>query len=127
MERRSSLPRWIESPNLAGAHSYSGRMTSEGRTERLILKPLELADTEQIQALFPHWVIVRYLLNRVPWPYPPDGALFYCREIALPQMERGEAWHWTLRLRTAPVQCELRPYLRSSRETVRRSETRAGE
>ena len=24
------------------------------------------------------------------------------RDIALPQMERGEAWHWTLRLRNAP-------------------------
>ena len=47
---------------------------------------------------------MRFLLNRVPWPYPPDGALYYCREIALPQMERGEAWHWTLRLRSAPAE-----------------------
>lgn len=79
-------------------------MISEGATERLILSPLEIADAEQIQALFPHWEIVRYLLNRVPWPYPPDGALQFCREIALPQMERGEAWHWTLRLRAEPSQ-----------------------
>jgi RimJ/RimL family protein N-acetyltransferase len=79
-------------------------MISEGQTERLLLRPLALADAEQIQALFPHWEIVRYLLNRVPWPYPPDGALQFCCEVALPQMERGEAWHWTLRLRTAPSQ-----------------------
>ncbi len=77
-------------------------MIPEGATERLILRPLEIADAEQIQVLFPHWEIVRYLLNRVPWPYPPDGALQYCRDIALPQMQRGEAWHWTLRLRTEP-------------------------
>jgi RimJ/RimL family protein N-acetyltransferase len=77
-------------------------MISEGRTERLILRPLVLADAEQIQERFPHWEIVRYLLNRVPWPYPPDGALAFCRDVALPQMERGEAWHWTLRLNSAP-------------------------
>ena len=68
-----------------------------GRTARLILKPFELADAPQIQALFPRWEIVRYLASRVPWPYPPDGAEQYLREVALPQMERGEAWHWTMR------------------------------
>jgi RimJ/RimL family protein N-acetyltransferase len=77
-------------------------MMPEGRTKRLVLHPLELADAAQIQQEFPHWEIVRYLLNRVPWPYPPDGALQYCRDIALPQMERGEAWHWTLRLTAEP-------------------------
>ena len=81
---------------------YNRRMIPEGSTERLILRPLKMADAAQIQELFPHWEIVRYLLNRVPWPYPSNGALTYCREIALPQMERGEAWHWTLRRRSAP-------------------------
>ena len=79
-------------------------MTAEGETERLILRPLTLADAEQIQGLFPHWKIVRYLRNIVPWPYPPDGAAHFCQEIALPQIERGEGWHWTLRLRSAPEQ-----------------------
>jgi RimJ/RimL family protein N-acetyltransferase len=46
-------------------------MVAEGATERLILRPLALADAAAIQELFPHWEIVRYLLNRVPWPYPP--------------------------------------------------------
>ncbi|MGB6691274.1 MAG: GNAT family N-acetyltransferase [Terracidiphilus sp.] len=77
-------------------------MIPEGRTERLILKPLELDDAEQIQKIFPHWEIVRYLLNRVPWPYPPNGALQYCRDEALPQMRRGDAWHWTIRLNAEP-------------------------
>ena len=61
-----------------------------------------MGDAEAIQRLFPQWEIVRYLQNRVPWPYPADGAVTYCRETALPQMERGEAWHWTLRLRERP-------------------------
>ncbi len=77
-------------------------MIVEGRTERLILRPQRLADAEQIQALFPQWEIVRFLMNRVPWPYPPDGALEYIRDIAVPQMERGEAWHWTIRPATEP-------------------------
>jgi [ribosomal protein S5]-alanine N-acetyltransferase len=73
-------------------------------TPRLLLRPLELADAEQTQRLFPHWEIVRYLANVVPWPYPADGALTYYRDVALPGMERGEEWHWTLRLKTAPDQ-----------------------
>jgi RimJ/RimL family protein N-acetyltransferase len=76
----------------------------EGRTDRLILKPLELADAEQIQQLFPRWEIVRYLAGRVPWPYPPDGAAQFFREVALPEMERGDSWYWTLRLHEEPRQ-----------------------
>ncbi len=71
-------------------------------TPRLLLQPLTSADAEPVQRLFPQWEIVRYLANVVPWPYPPDGALSYHRDLALPAMERGEEWHWTLRLRTAP-------------------------
>jgi hypothetical protein len=41
-------------------------MDSESKTERIILRPLEMADARQMQALFPHWEIVRFLLNRVP-------------------------------------------------------------
>jgi [ribosomal protein S5]-alanine N-acetyltransferase len=71
-------------------------------TPRLWLRPLQLADAEQVQRIFPQWEIVRYLANKVPWPYPPDGAHKYIRDIALPAEARGEAWHWTLRLKTAP-------------------------
>jgi RimJ/RimL family protein N-acetyltransferase len=77
-------------------------LTPPLETPRLLLLPLELADAEQAQILFPHWEIVRYLGSVVPWPYPPDGALTYYRDIALPAMERGEEWHWTLRLKTSP-------------------------
>ena len=77
-------------------------MVSGGETRRLLLRPLELADARQIQKTFPQWEIVRFLLNRVPWPYPPDGALQHLRDVALPAMERGDQWTWTLRLKTAP-------------------------
>ena len=43
--------------------------------------------------------MVRYLAGEIPWPYPPDGALVFCRDHALPAVERGEQWIWTLRLK----------------------------
>lgn len=79
-------------------------MTPTLETHRLILRPLALADAEQIQLLFPRWEIVRYLAAQVPWPYPADAAYRYIREMALPAIERGEAWHWTLRLKSDPGQ-----------------------
>jgi len=86
----------------AGFDWYHRRMTPEGQTERLILRPLALADAAQIQQIFPDWEIVRHLRNIVPWPYPPDGARRFIEEVALPQAASGEAWHWTLRLKAAP-------------------------
>ncbi|MDD1139537.1 GNAT family N-acetyltransferase [Pseudomonas sp. TNT2022 ID233] len=73
-------------------------------TERLMLRPLELADAEAIQQQFPHWEVVRYLNALVPWPYPDDGALTYLRDIALPAIAAGKEWHWTIRLKSAPEQ-----------------------
>lgn len=72
-------------------------------TTRLLLRPLELADAADTQKLFPIWDVVRYLANRVPWPYPEDGALTFYRDIAIPAMERGEQWHWSLRLKFDPA------------------------
>jgi RimJ/RimL family protein N-acetyltransferase len=71
-------------------------------TPRLWLKPTELADADQLQAVFPQWEIVKYLNAKVPWPYPPDGALIFLREVALPAMERGDELLWTLRPKSAP-------------------------
>jgi ribosomal-protein-alanine N-acetyltransferase len=79
-------------------------MTPSLDTRRLLLRPLELADAEQTQILFPHWEIVRHLADVVPWPYPADGARFFYRNVALPAVERGDAWHWSLRLKTVPLQ-----------------------
>jgi ribosomal-protein-alanine N-acetyltransferase len=74
------------------------------QTPRLILRPLELADAKQAQELFPKWEIVRFLSAVVPWPFPEDGAFNFYREQLLPSMARGDAWHWSLRLKTAPAQ-----------------------
>jgi ribosomal-protein-alanine N-acetyltransferase len=94
-------------------------MVPELETPRLILRPLELADAEQTQLLFPHWEIVEYLAAVVPWPFPPDGAYTYYRDKALPAMARGEAWSWTLRLKSNPAQIigaiDLRLHAESNR------------
>jgi [ribosomal protein S5]-alanine N-acetyltransferase len=78
-------------------------MTPTLETQRLLLRPLELADADQTQILFPQWEIVKFLAAIVPWPYPPDGAHQFYRDVALPAAERGDAWHWTLRLKTDPA------------------------
>jgi ribosomal-protein-alanine N-acetyltransferase len=78
-------------------------MPGELETPRLLLRPLELTDAEQAQLLFPHWEVVRYLNNRVPWPYPDGGVQSYYQEVALPAIKRGEEWHWTLRWKTSPT------------------------
>jgi RimJ/RimL family protein N-acetyltransferase len=73
-------------------------------TERLILRPLQLADADAVQQLFPHWAVVRYLNAAVPWPYPEDGALTYLRNVALPAVAAGKEWHWSIRRKSAPEQ-----------------------
>jgi ribosomal-protein-alanine N-acetyltransferase len=74
----------------------------ELHTARLLLRPLQLADASQTQLLFPHWEIVKHLNAVVPWPYPADGALTFYRDAALPAIERGDEWHWTLRRKESP-------------------------
>ena len=71
-------------------------------TPRLLLRPLDLAHAPQVQALFPHWEIVKHLNNKVPWPYPPDGARQFYEEVALPAIARGEQWNWSIFLKSDP-------------------------
>lgn len=80
-------------------------MTQEIRaleTRRLLLRPLGLADAPAIQRHFPHWEIVRWLDAVVSWPYPEDGAREFLEHVALPEMDAGTAWHWSLRRKAAP-------------------------
>ena len=72
-------------------------------TRRLLLRPLELADAGQATDFSS--------LGSRPIPqqprslaYPSDGVQTYYRGVALPAIERGEEWHWSLRLKSAPSQ-----------------------
>jgi len=81
---------------------FAGLATPPLETSRLLLRPVALDDAGQLQATFPQWDIVRYLSKEVPWPYPADGALTYIRDVALPAMEAGTLWMWTIRLKSDP-------------------------
>lgn len=72
-------------------------------TERLVLRPLELADAPAVQRTFPQWEIVKHLSSAsIPWPYPPDGAETFIRDIALPAQRAGTEWTWSLRPKSTP-------------------------
>jgi RimJ/RimL family protein N-acetyltransferase len=88
-------------------------------TARLELRPLALEDAEQIQALFDDWEVVKYLNSVVPWPFPPDGAFTHIRDSALPAMNSGDEWNWTLRLKSEPGRIIGRISLYRNRENNR--------
>jgi len=72
-------------------------------TPRLVLRPLALEDSHDIQKHFPHWDVVKYLSkNAIKWPYPDDGAEKFLRNIALPAMEKGNDWFWGITRREQP-------------------------
>lgn len=71
-------------------------------TARLILQPLELADADAVQKQFPHWGIVRFLVAGIPWPYPADEAERFVRELAIPAMQGGREWYWSIKPASSP-------------------------
>jgi [ribosomal protein S5]-alanine N-acetyltransferase len=79
------------------------RMIAELKTQRLTLRPLQLSDAEQMQEIFPQWEIVKFLSAKVSWPYPAGRAFENYRDRVLPAIDRGEEWHWTLRLHQSPA------------------------
>ena len=79
-----------------------GRMIVPLQTKCLFLRPLQLADAADAEDLFPQWEIVKFLNAGIPWPWPKGLALRRYRDVILPAMERGEEWHWSLRLKESP-------------------------
>ncbi|EIC85676.1 GNAT family N-acetyltransferase [Serratia sp. M24T3] len=71
-------------------------------TPRLTLLPLTPEDAPVIQRVFPHWEIVKYLANTVPWPFPDHGAHNYVNNVALAAVAQGTGWFWTLRRKEDP-------------------------
>jgi ribosomal-protein-alanine N-acetyltransferase len=67
-----------------------------------MLHPLQLSDAAEVQPRFAQWDIVKQLNARVPWPFPDNGVETYYRDDALPAIERGDEWHWMLRLKDDP-------------------------
>ena len=70
-------------------------------TERLLLTPVTLADSESYQKYVADYEVVRYLAAQFPWPYPDDGAETFIREVILPAQGKNK-WVWGLHLKTDP-------------------------
>lgn len=70
-------------------------------TPRLRLRPVVSYDAHDIQWLFPRWEIIQYMApNKVPWPYPEDGAQRYLHDKLLPAMREGRRLAWALTLKS---------------------------
>jgi RimJ/RimL family protein N-acetyltransferase len=65
------------------------------KTPRLTLRPLRATDAAQIQALFPHYELLKYMVAAIPWPYPADGAQQFI-DGALASMTREERFVWAI-------------------------------
>jgi RimJ/RimL family protein N-acetyltransferase len=102
-ERRGmALDRIESSPEGDGAYYVFRTPSPTLETERLLLRPLHLSDAPQIQTKFPRWEIVKFLSAHIPWPYPPDGAETFMRDFALPAIDRGDQWHWSISPKSEP-------------------------
>ncbi len=71
-------------------------------TERLMLIPVSIEHAPQIQKTFPQWEIVKYLSDRVPWPYPDNGAIDFVENIVTPSMEQQQAYYWAIFPKSVP-------------------------
>jgi len=74
----------------------------ELETPRTRLLPLSRADIPGIQKHFAHWDIIQHLADRVPWPYPADGAKQFVMDACLPAIERREQLVWAIRIKAQP-------------------------
>ena len=76
-------------------------------TERLILRPLTMTDAPAIQKYFPHWNIVKYLGDDIPWPYPEDGGEKWVKKTLERQQKqhdegKAEEWVWGIVAKDRP-------------------------
>ena len=76
-------------------------MPPKFETDRLILRPITLADLPSYQKNFNDYEIIRYLATNVPWPYPENGVEDFYFNILLPK-QGNEYWHWGIFLKEFP-------------------------
>ena len=65
------------------------------QTQRLVLRPIELADAPRIQILFDDWEVVKWLAAAIPWPYPADGAETFLQHT-LSEIDNGDRYVWAI-------------------------------
>jgi len=70
-------------------------------TQRLILKEITIEDAPAYQKYFADYEVIQHLSNRVPWPYPEDGAHQFIENFLIPNQGKGQ-WAWGIFLKTNP-------------------------
>ena len=67
-------------------------------TDRLVLRPVHMADVAAVQEGFSQWDVVKNLDAAVPWPLPSDWAASDMSDT-LKRMARGEKCRWAITLK----------------------------
>lgn len=70
-------------------------------TDRLILKPVSILDYHSYQKHFAHFEIIGQLSERVPWPYPENGAYQFISNFVMPRQGKN-FWMWRIFLKNNP-------------------------
>jgi RimJ/RimL family protein N-acetyltransferase len=73
------------------------------QTQRLTIRPLQESDIPAVQRNFEDWETVRFLTSAVPWPYPPNGAMQWYRDVVVPGQGITN-WSWAICLKESPEQ-----------------------
>ncbi len=67
----------------------------EFTTDRLLLRNISLLDAPAYQLNFVDYDVVQFLNERVPWPYPKDGAAAFIEIQILPRQGK-DRWFWSI-------------------------------
>lgn len=71
------------------------------KTERLLLRGVELEDAESYEKYFVNYEVIKHLSHFVPWPYPAGGVRDYLENLILP--EQGlDRWMWVICEKDSP-------------------------
>ena len=70
----------------------------EFTTNRLVLRGVQISDSESYQKNFADYEVIQHLSHLVPWPYPENGVYEFLKNVILP--EQGIVrWTWAIFLK----------------------------
>lgn len=73
------------------------------KTERLILREIELSDEPSYKENFVDYEVIRHLSSAVPWPYPENGIKDFIENFILPNQGK-DRWMWGIFLKENPTE-----------------------
>ena len=73
----------------------------EFRTERLILRGIQLKDEASYSKNFADYDVIKNLSRAIPWPYPKNGIQDYMSNVILPK-QGIDRWTWGIFFKKHP-------------------------